>query len=205
MLGACAHGKESYVLDEYVMQVGTDHAEAQHAVINAEPVLMENCTDAASSVSKAALIDRVQFAQTMIRAISDVTGTAVTRIIFVDPASANGESGGDMDGSLNPGCERCRIGKSYVAYLAERHANTVKNALGVAGWSKLDYRVRTTLQGVCEPGVQETMFYYLAYAAYLPNDARRPQGFETIVTHLQMAVPLGEKAGEPGAWYVKVR
>lgn len=202
-LGACA-GKESYVLDEYVIQVGRDHAEAQHAVINAEPLLAENCTDRASKVSEAPFVDRIQLAQTMMAAIGSVTGANVTRIIFVDAASANGESAGGMDGSLNPGCERCRVGKSYVAFLAEQHAHALKNELGDGNWSKLDYRVRTTLQGVCEPGIRETVFYYLAYATYLPHDARRPLGFETLMQTLSFAVPLGEKVGEPGAWYVKV-
>ncbi len=204
-VAACA-AKESYVLDEYVLQIGADRQEAQRAMDFAGPLLMEDCTDRASSVGTMPLVDRVQFAQELMEVIGDVTGSTVTRIIFVDPAEANGETGGMLDGSLTPGCGRCRIGKRYTTFLEERHAHVVRGALGQAETSKLDYRVRSTLKGVCEPGIRETLFYYLAYATYLPGRSARMhgEGFERLVQVMMFAIPLGEKVDEPGAWYVKV-
>jgi hypothetical protein len=208
LLGACAH-KESYDLRTYMAETAQSPIEADHALSVAQPLFLSDCTDQSGPFWQASLVERIQFAEQMGNAIATVTGATVKKIVFVGPQVANVASGGGtLDGSLNPGCDRCRIGKSYVSYLNDRHESTLMNAMGQAGWSKLQYRVRSTLKGVSEPGVQETVFYYLAYATYLPYDYNRvsvQRDFEALVQHLSFAVPLGEVAGEPGTWYVKVR
>lgn len=208
VLGACAH-KESYDLRTYVIETAKDRneglsIEAMNSFEIARPLLEENCTDSTAASSMTAS-EAAQLAFVMSYAISEVTGKPVTRIILVRPEEANGVAGRVLDGSLNTGCERCRIGTSFVKALTDQNESTIMNALGQSGMSKLQYRVNAKLSGACEPGVRETAFYYLAYATYLPYDPSRSYGFEVLVQHMSYAVPLGEKIDEPGAWYVKVR
>jgi hypothetical protein len=205
-LAACGHAKESYDLNEYVQRNARVPGMAEAAYRVAEPLLLTDCTDRRSGVSTAGILDQTEFAVDAMRAIAAATGREVTRIILVDAEHANLAAPEGLDGSLSPGCGRCRIGTTFVQALDARHRTPVKNALGQGGWSKLDYRVRSKLTGVCEPGVRETVFYYLAYSTLsAPGDAAAFRSFDAVMQMLGVATPLGEKVDEPGAWYVKVQ